>query len=162
MTHSTSTVYALHGPDGVARYVGQTVNSLRKRLGRHRYAARQGSTLLVCGWIRDVGPENVEIRKLEVCAYTDRLDRERHWIGELNTSVPDGGCNQWVRGKMAGELLETLRAAGVNASRRPRPNAKGRTHSEATRAKMRASQLVAHQRWLEAERRRIAGAPRAR
>jgi hypothetical protein len=141
MTHTTANVYGLAGPDGVIKYVGQTVRSVKGRLQSHAFYARRGDKTPVCAWIREVGVDNVTPVQLEVCAHADRYDRERHWINELKTSVPDGGCNWFVRGAMPEHFRAVL---ARNAALAGAAN-KGRTLSDEHKAKLRESQPAIQQ-----------------
>lgn len=80
-------IYGLHGPDGVVRYVGSTVN-VAHRLAQHRHAAFNPACheyhLDRSAWIRGIGRDNIQIRLLESFEESSiRIHVEREWIRSL-------------------------------------------------------------------------------
>lgn len=139
MAHTTVNVYGLAGPDGVIKYVGQTVRDLKTRLRSHAFYARRGDAAPVAAWIRDLGQDNVTPVLLEVCTHADRYDRERHWVNAHRTSVAEGGCNVWVRGAIPDELRASLAARARLAGAANKGKKRGPL-SEEHKAKLRAMQ----------------------
>lgn len=82
-------IYGLHGPDGVVRYVGSTVN-VAHRLAQHRHSARSGHSkewdFPRSRWMREVGVESVSLRVLEVVKFDIGKAIEKEWISNLLSS----------------------------------------------------------------------------
>ncbi|MFA5965227.1 MAG: GIY-YIG nuclease family protein [Sphingomonas sp.] len=83
------------------RYVGLTLVSMQARWRQHaRGAVRRGSPLARA--IDDDGPGGFTIEPLELgIAAANLADRERHWIRELDTLLPNG-LNRHRGGAMGG------------------------------------------------------------
>lgn len=76
-------VYALHAGDLKYRYVGTSKNA-RGRITEHRSRARRGHAAPVYRWMREVGPENVQIVILESIMDATLLHViEAEWIAGL-------------------------------------------------------------------------------
>jgi group I intron endonuclease len=74
-------------------YIGQTTRSLEKRISAHMREARKGKrskSAFHCALLKH-GLGSFEIEVVETCDTIDQLnERERHWIGVLNTICPNG------------------------------------------------------------------------
>lgn len=71
-------------------YVGSTCETLSKRLKGHRAAARMGRPAPVYHWIRDIGPENVQIIWIAdiPCQNSEqKRAKEQEYIDELKPSL---------------------------------------------------------------------------
>ena len=80
-------IYLLTDTTNGMRYVGQTTQTLRKRIKEHR---RKHGTYIDRA-IKAHGWENFTVGVLEQCSTLDELnDRERYWIATLNTKSPNG------------------------------------------------------------------------
>lgn len=114
------TIYALHlSTDPTVRYVGYTTKPVTRRLAEHRRDALAGSRHIKHKWMRKHGVENIRIRVLEDCPVGDYdylSYAERYWIEAMR--------------ELGHDLLNQT-PGGIGG--------RGSTHSEATRAKMRAS-----------------------
>lgn len=67
-------------------YVGKTINDINKRLDEHIRSGRLiASSSQVAKSLREYGSFNHRIEVLEVCEDSVLLEREQHWIDELNT-----------------------------------------------------------------------------
>lgn len=136
-------------------YVGLSVNAPTIRWGQHRRDAAEGSGTPLHAAMREHGAEAFRVETIEVLADGEDLGaRERHWIAELGTLVPDGynlreggqmgrteGMSVFWEGRsfssIAGMCREVSRETGlavhVIESRyregRPLPE-KARTHSD--------------------------------
>ncbi|WP_158514353.1 GIY-YIG nuclease family protein [Nioella sediminis] len=72
-------------------YVGLSVNAPTIRWGQHRRDAAEGSKTPLHAAIREHGVEAFRLETIEVLEDGEDLGvRERHWIAELGTLVPDG------------------------------------------------------------------------
>jgi hypothetical protein len=113
---------------------------LRKRLYYHkRTATHTSSTYLVAEWIRKIGPENVEIRELEICDYPHRHAREEHFIQLHRTLKEHGGANYMLGSRFT--------AAGrADASRYQSGKVLSQDHREAIGRGVKASEAAAAQR----------------
>lgn len=135
--------------DGVTfRYIGKTNGRLRRRWSSHVWAAKQDTRTAVRCWIMKHGPENIVLSVLEQCSTPDELsEAEQRWIRALREqgvellNHTDGG-----EGAPGWSPTAEQRAAMSAAGR-------GRTHSEDTKARMRAHAVI--QRAME----RAAGKP---
>lgn len=101
-------VYALHGRDGIIRYIGQTTMPLASRLGAHWYNAKGGQKAApVQEWMRRKSRDAVSIVALEACWDRETLlAREAHWIA----TVPN-----LLNVEPGGELKGSLRPAGTGS-----------------------------------------------
>ena len=80
-------IYLLTDTTNGMQYVGQTTQTLQKRLNEHR---RKHHTY-VDRAISSHGWANFTVELLEECATLDELnERERYWIATLNTKAPNG------------------------------------------------------------------------
>jgi len=72
-------------------YIGQTIQSLRKRKSGHRYEAKNGMKRLFCEAVRKYGIKGFNWEILEECKTKDILDkREKHYIEEYGSLAPNG------------------------------------------------------------------------
>jgi len=85
-------------------YVGQTINSLPKRLNAHIKCARLGINRYLYDAINKYGTINFRIELIEICESKEKVNiRESLWIKELNSLYPLGynlaeggdGGNTW-------------------------------------------------------------------
>lgn len=141
------TLYRLDFASGKS-YVGITTAALASRIRRHRYAAAQGSELLVHRAWRAHGEPRVSVLAL----VEDRmlLDAERRAVATLGTMVP-GGYNMIAGGDIQ-PTTDAAIAAKVSSTltgitRSPETRAKisaarvGMKFSDATRARLSESHL---------------------
>lgn len=126
-------IYVLVDPrDGDVRYVGQTRNTLRRRLSDHArgvgscYRAYWVQSLVRTGW-------KPIIRLLQCVLESEANAAERYWISFLKTH----GC-RLVNSTDGGDGVLNL---SEEAKSRISAANKARTCSDATRAKMRASHV---------------------
>lgn len=68
-------VYALVDELGKHRYIGLTQLKLAHRLRNHRYCARRGYTYPVYTWMREVGPEKVDIVLVKECSSVEEMEQ---------------------------------------------------------------------------------------
>lgn len=84
-------------------YIGQTIQKLSKRLGRHKNDKRPG----ISQAIKKYGWKNFSVEVLEECENREKLnEREIFWIAKLNTKAPNG-YNLTIGGKGGGEHIVT-------------------------------------------------------
>jgi GIY-YIG catalytic domain/NUMOD3 motif len=125
----TGVIYGLYDPQsGELRYVGQTVQSLNKRLTQHVCKARSDSDHRAC-WIRSVGYP--EIRAIQELPIADLNAAEQYWIA----FTQETGCrlvNATAGGEGGVGFPADVRAK-IGASHR------GMKHTEEARRKMSAS-----------------------
>ena len=128
-------VYLIWNKVNGKRYVGQTVQTLKKRLQKHLR-----DDLYVDRAIRSHGIENFYCGIIKTCATKDELDEaEKHFIAVLKTKTPygynltDGGCG----GRHTDETRAKLSAANSGENN----PMFGKKHTEETKAKIRAAQL---------------------
>lgn len=99
------------------RYVGQTRQKLEDRWDGHLKSARYHSQQYVHRAIRKHGVESFEVGIIEECEESVLDERERHWIGVLNTHVTNGeGYNETLGGQGVPGLRHTV--ANVDRNRR--------------------------------------------
>lgn len=71
-------------------YVGSTCQRFCERLGNHRWAARSGKQAVVQQWIRDVGPDNVQIvwiADIPCESFEQQRAKEQEYIELLKPSL---------------------------------------------------------------------------
>lgn len=116
-TQRTYKIYTLSDPQTHdIRYVGITVQELKKRLNRHVSAARKQSKYYVNAWIRQLLEQDLrpDINLVEV---TNDLFRERYWIqyfrgqGARLTNLSDG-CEGQVGMERSEETRQKISKAG--------------------------------------------------
>jgi hypothetical protein len=101
ISHTEGIIYLVTRRRTGELYVGLTLVSMQARWRQHvRGAIRRGSPLARA--INDDGPDGFTIEPLEVGVVAAELaDRERHWIRELWTLLPNG-LNSHPGGAMGG------------------------------------------------------------
>ena len=146
-------------------YVGQTRQTLRRRISQHKRNKKSFIGRAICkhGW------ENFKVEILEECETLEKLNEcEKFWINKLNCQVPngynltDGGLNGFVfseesRAKLSAvhkgkkgrkhtpEELAKISAGRKGKKQTPESNAKnsaahlGKKRSEESRAKQSAT-----------------------
>src|SRR5438874_2083689 len=139
-------IYALADPrTGVVRYVGQSIDILR----RFKYHQRRVVWATVDVWMRELRYSGISTRLiiLELCSRASLDDRERWWVaayarsvGLLNHTAGGGGCldpspqTRWRMGTATrGKRLSPETRAKLSAAH------KGRPKSPEARAKMSAA-----------------------
>lgn len=168
---SPNVIYGLHAGDFKIRYVGRTTKTADARLAGHRKGAhlppgRYRSTY-VCKWMREVGPEVVQIAVLEEVEDPGLLpEREMYWIarhramGSDLLNRTDGGTSD-VPCDETRQLMSVARKMYWTEERKAEMSAKlkGRTTqplSAETKAKLSealkgrpcpSSRRSAHTRW---------------
>lgn len=130
------TIYGIINTQNGKIYVGQTRQPLAKRWALHiSRAEKKYRTRLYCS-MGKYGTEAFWIFTIEVVD-NDRLnERESFWIGALDSANPAKGYNMTLGGDVKTPNEEVRRKLSAIARARPR-----RPHSEATKAKIRASKL---------------------
>lgn len=84
-------VYLLTNEVTDLSYVGLSVNAPKIRWGQHRRDAAEGSGTPLHTAIREHGAEPFRVETIEIVGDEEDLGaRERHWIAELGTLVPEG------------------------------------------------------------------------
>lgn len=69
------------------KYVGQTIQPLKKRMAEHRYHGE----LYIDQEIQRLGWESFVVEVLEECETLEKLDeREKFWIAYFNCKYPNG------------------------------------------------------------------------
>lgn len=71
-------------------YVGQTIQSVRRRFSRHHFEARQGSPCPIHAAIRKYGFENFEAIRLLECHFELLDEMEGYFIKKFNTHADLG------------------------------------------------------------------------
>lgn len=74
------------------KYVGRTCQALCRRLAGHRAnitAGTEGPAMLH-HFTKVHKPSDMIIKAIEICSKNNIIERENHWIAELNTSFPYG------------------------------------------------------------------------
>lgn len=115
-------VYGLYDSrDGRVRYVGSTTWGARIRATQHRGAADSGKPGVLYDWLREVGPQSVDVKILKVAKADEILAIEKRYIAEmlrqgadlLNVnSVPGGGVRgDVVVGDSHTEVFELARSS---------------------------------------------------
>jgi group I intron endonuclease len=159
-------IYLARNRQNGKAYIGMTVQTLRQRWNGHRFSAEKGSTLPIHSAIRKYGAAAFDWTVLEECATREALPaREQYWIAALGTRCPSGynvsagGGGQCgvspsaaTRRKMSlaitgrkhkPEMREKMRQIARNRSpehlEKIAAKQRGRTHTEAARAKIRAA-----------------------
>lgn len=88
-------IYLLKNETNGKIYVGQTVRTLKHRLGQHRRAARYGRRTYLCNAIRKHGFETFTSRVLEKCNSKEELNQaEKKWIERLKATDREKGYNE--------------------------------------------------------------------
>lgn len=90
------------------KYVGQTRQSLKRRIIEHKRDSRKNK-IGVDAAIRKYGWENFKVEIIEECTVEQLNERERFWIRELNSKTPIGynltdggkGCNGFTKETLA-------------------------------------------------------------
>lgn len=83
-------VYVLTSPSG-KQYVGQTVQTARKRFSGHKCAAKRLPELLISKAINKYGADNFEVSNIDEASNAIDLEgKEAFWINELGTMSPKG------------------------------------------------------------------------
>ena len=120
-------IYCYHCIPTGKKYVGQTINE-RDRKAQHRYDALvQNSDAVFHRAIRKYGWDSFIYGVIE---QTDDINREVHWIEQLNTyhegyNATTGGAENYIISEESRERMRT--------------KAKGRTHTQETKDKIGAS-----------------------
>lgn len=84
-----SYIYLIENTINNKKYVGQTTQRLSDRLSQHKTLSQKYDTRLYRA-MRKYGTDNFTISLLEECVDSLLNEREKHWIKELNTQVPNG------------------------------------------------------------------------
>ncbi|MBR1645586.1 MAG: GIY-YIG nuclease family protein [Selenomonadaceae bacterium] len=128
-------VYLIRNKVNGKRYVGQTVQPLKKRMQKHLR-----DDLYVDRAIRSYGIENFYCGVIKTCATKEELDEaEKHFIAVLHSKAPygynltDGGCGD----RHTDETRAKLSAANSGENN----PMFGKKHTPETRAKLSAAQL---------------------
>jgi group I intron endonuclease len=88
-------IYLLKNEANGKIYVGQTVRTLKHRLGQHKRAARYGRKTYLCNAIRKYGLESFTPRTLETCVSREELNEaEKKWIKRLDATNRTKGYNE--------------------------------------------------------------------
>ena len=88
-------------------YVGQTVEPIEYRLGRHKKFAYKGAGSKVYREMRSVGVEKFYVELIETVPESEGNERERFWISELDSCY--NGLNSSPGGyKVGGNTYEGL------------------------------------------------------
>ncbi len=91
LLHYWMKIYAITNKLDGKRYVGQTRESLNRRLRSHLAAAHRGRRGLLRDAIRNNGRDAFTIEQLQECNSGEEMDEaERRWIAELDTLTPHG------------------------------------------------------------------------
>lgn len=92
------TIYKLIDPQNDSvKYIGQTHNSLKRRLSDHLSDARRGMKNHRCNWIRKLLSEGIfpSVEVIEIVNWDSGNERERHWIAQYGrknlVNGTDGG-----------------------------------------------------------------------
>lgn len=159
-------IYRITHIETKASYVGSSAN-IGSRLSSHRCDLNRGrhpNGRLQNAWSK-YGPESFELVVIEICAVSDLLTREQHWMDELNSADRGHGFNiAPISGTRRGVpqpkyLLEKIRAAHLGKPKsqemRDRSSAtqKGRIVSEEKKELLR--QAAARQ-WSDPAQRQAA------
>jgi group I intron endonuclease len=97
-------------------YVGQTIQTMRKRWSLHKSEARRGTDFAICRAIRKHGAENFSIEVLTRGNKRKLNDLERKFIRDLDTHLDNGrgynadGGGQADRGALAKATRHKMRA----------------------------------------------------
>lgn len=142
-------IYVLKDPTtGEVRYVGKTIQNPKKRLSKHCSDASLGKQTYTARWIRtlDMPPLMEIIEEVDGSG----SEREVYWIATMRelgvnlTNTSDGGEDGWTDKARAaiprGPLSEETKRKIGDANR-------GRRHTEATKATIRAKraqQVIVH------------------
>lgn len=120
------TVYALCDENGEIRYVGQTTQSLNRRLSHHRSHAKKMDRYKD-RWIRQ-NPDGIYIIEVQRVGSQDNLDvAERYWIrffreqGCPLTNLEDGGKRNrvpWNKGKPQSPEVRAKLSAAIRGRKR--------------------------------------------
>lgn len=130
-------VYILLFPNG-KRYVGQTIQSIEKRMASHMSDTRNGSSFPVHNALRKYGESGINLGHIPVYGEQEDLDSaEDRCIVHYDTLVPNGYNLQ--RGGAHGVPSEETRRK-MSKAKQGRPGAmKGRHLSEEHKAKISAA-----------------------
>lgn len=129
-------------------YVGQTRQTLRRRISQHKRNKKSFIGRAICkhGW------ENFKVEILEECETLEKLNEcEKFWINKLNCQVPngynltDGGLNGFVFSEESRAKLSAVHKGKKGKKQTPESNAKnsaahlGKKRSLESRAKQSAT-----------------------
>lgn len=146
-------IYILTSPSGKS-YVGQTKQSLLKRVRAHFSMARANSVnSIIYHSIRKYGEKNIAVRVIEICPLDELDGAEKFWIEILGTLSPNGYNTR--TGGSSGytytpDVLEKMALANKGRVRPQFERDKisktmlGVPKSEETRERMRAAQRGTH------------------
>jgi len=141
-------IYRIVNKANDKQYVGQTISSMEKRFKEH--CSTRASCPLIHKAIKKYGKDNFEIKLIQEVHDPTQLDYlERHYIGALNTMVPNGynlspGGNS--NGKHSEETKEKIRRAHLGIPKGPmsslhkeklRIASTGKSPTKETRTKLR-------------------------
>lgn len=130
------------------QYVGQTVQTLKKRWSSHGSDAkrRRGPHALVHALVK-YGKENFSIRTLKVCSTRNELNQfEKAYIVKLKTKAPNGynitdGGDGTLGVPQTTEQLQKFRKTIGNSRKGSGNSFFGKKHSTGTKKKMRMAKL---------------------
>lgn len=142
-----SVIYKLTNLRNNKIYIGQTKNSLRKRILSHLSQANQFTKTKkhhLQFAIQKYGYDNFSVETIEACSPSNLNDREKFWIKHYDSADPTKGCNCTNGGdgcSMAREIKESTRIKISTANKLKWQNQEYRNKQHESRIKAKQRQI---------------------